>query len=297
MEIKVVMLGTSGSTPTRDRSMPAVAAVYDGGVYLFDCGEGTQMQMLRYGVNAYKVRAIFISHTHADHIIGIAGLVRTLAMERRRDALDIFVPKGCEGAIKSLIGFDKAIIGYEIIVHGISGGIAYRGKGFSVKAFRIDHTIPCLGYVFREDKKRRFIAGRAARLGISGPMHSELQRKGRIRVGRRIVSIGQVTREVAGKSVAYASDTRPSSATAAAAAGVDLLIHESSYSDSEAALAKERKHSTASEAARVAAKAKAKRLVLTHISARYSSAAELEKEARAVFKNSSLAEDGRVIIV
>src|SRR5271155_897578 len=99
MEIRVVMLGTAGSSPTKARSLPSVALTYDGEVFLFDCGEGAQLQMLRYGINSSKLRAIFITHAHGDHIIGIAGLVRTLALNRRSDPLQIFVPKGYENII------------------------------------------------------------------------------------------------------------------------------------------------------------------------------------------------------
>src|SRR5208282_4009604 len=101
MEIKLVVLGSSGSTPTKERGLPSVALIYDGEVFLFDCGEGTQMQMLKYGINSFKVKAIFISHAHADHVIGIAGLVRSLSLNGRQDALDIYIPAGYESVVKS----------------------------------------------------------------------------------------------------------------------------------------------------------------------------------------------------
>src|SRR5271169_2664841 len=132
MDIKLVMLGTVGSSPTKARSMPSVALTYDGDVFLFDCGEGTQLQMIRYGVNSSKLKAIFISHTHGDHVIGIAGLVRTLALNRRPNPLIILVPSGYEHIIKSLISFDKAILGYSIIIKGIRTGEVYKGKGYSI---------------------------------------------------------------------------------------------------------------------------------------------------------------------
>lgn len=297
MEIKITMLGTSGSSPTVSRSMPGVALVYDGTVLLFDCGEGTQMQMLKYGVNSSRISAIFISHAHGDHLIGLAGLVRTLAMNRRGQQLDIFIPKGYEKVINSIISFDKVLMTYPINVHGIRSGAVYRGRGFSVRAFPLNHTIPACGYAFGEDDRRRFMVKKCERLGIRGEMFSELQEQGWIRTGRKRITLKEVTTLSKGRKVVYASDTRPSNATVSAARGADLLIHESSYAESEAALAKERKHSTSSEAARVAKYAKARRLVLTHISARYSRPDAVEKDAKKVFRNSAVANDGDIIIV
>lgn len=106
MEMKITVLGSSGSAPTKDRSLPSVALAYNGDTYLFDCGEGTQIQMLKYGVNGFKVRAIFLSHAHGDHIIGLAGFMRTLSLNNRSSPLDIYVPKGFEGVIRSLVSFD-----------------------------------------------------------------------------------------------------------------------------------------------------------------------------------------------
>lgn len=297
MDIKITMLGTSGSSPTKSRSMPSVALTYNGNVILFDCGEGTQMQMIKYGINFSRINAIFVSHTHGDHIIGLAGLVRTMAMNRRSSDLEIFVPKGYEKVISTLISFDKALMTYRINIHGIRSGTVYKTREFSVSAFPINHTVSSCGYVFRENDRRRFIVEKAKRLGIKGRMHSVLQDRGWIRVNGRRIMLGSVTTMQKGKSVVYATDTRPSRSTVTAAWNADLLIHESSYSEGERMLAKERKHSTSSEAAQIARAAKAKRLVLTHISARHSSIVRLEKEARAIFKNSSVAEDGDIIIL
>ena len=297
MDIKITMLGTSGASPTKNRSMPSVALTYNGGVILFDCGEGAQMQMMKYGINFSKIDAIFISHTHGDHVIGLAGLVRTMAMNRRSSELDIFVPRGYEKVIKTLLSFDKALMTYRINIRGVRSGTVYRTKDFSVGAFRLNHAIPACGYVFRENERRRFIVEKARKLGIKGIMHSVLRKRGWIKINGRRITLQSVTSVQKGKVVVYASDTRPSKSTVSAARMADLLIHESSYSEGERDLAKERGHSTSREAAGVARTAKVKRLLLTHISARHSSVERLEKEARAVFKNSNVAEDGEIIIL
>ena len=276
MDVNIVMLGTAGSSPTKERSMPSIAIKYEGDLILFDCGESAQLQMLRYGVNFSKLKAIFISHAHGDHVIGVAGLVRTLGMNRRTEPLKIFIPKGYESVIKMLLSFDRALLEYSIEVIGVgSSGVVYKGNGYSIKSFKLKHSIPAYGYVFKEDDRRRFIVSKTAKLGIKGEMHSALQKNGSLVIGKKTVKLEDVTSLVKGKKIAYAADTRPSSDTVKASEDADLLIHESSYAEEDGELAKERMHSTAFEAATVAKKAKVKRLVLTHISARYSNVKKL----------------------
>lgn len=295
--IEITILGSSGSSPAKDRNLPSVALRREGDVFLFDCGEGTQMQMIKYGINAYRIKAIFVSHSHGDHIIGIAGLVRTLAMSNRDKPLGIFVPKGQEKIIKALVMFDKAMIGYDINIIGIGKGLAYTGKDFRISAFRLNHTINALGYIFQENDKKNFIMERCKKLGIEGRMFSELQKKGRIKLGKRIIYAKDLVDIRPGKKIVYAMDTRPTAETVKAAKDADLLIHESSYTEEFGRLARERKHSTALEAAEIAKKANVKRLVLTHISTRFKTAKPLIDEARKVFKEVSVAEDGERIIV
>ena len=295
--IKVTFLGTSGSTPTKERGMPSVAITYNGDVYLFDCGEGTQMKMLSYGINISKVNAIFLTHAHGDHIIGIAGLIRTMAMLQRKKDLVIYIPKGYEKEIMSLIVFDRAMIGYKITVKGIGGGLVHKGDGFTVGAFKVSHQISTYGYVFKEDDKLRFMKEKAQKLGIRGEKFSELQRKKRIKIDGRTITLRSVTNLVQGKKIVYATDTRPSSATVAAAKGADLLVHESNYADKEKKLALQRKHSTAAEAAQIAKSAKVKQLVLIHLSARHRDVGPLLSDARKIFKNTTVANDGENISI
>jgi ribonuclease Z len=295
--IEVTVLGTSGSSPAVGRQMPAVALRHEGEVFLFDCGEGTQMQMLKYGINSYRLKAIFISHSHGDHIIGIAGLVRTLALSNRKDDLSIFVPRGQERIIRTLVLFDKALIGYKINIIGVGSGVIYKGKDFTVSAFRLNHTIPTCGYVFKENDRRKFLKEKCRRLGIEGEMFGVLTKKGRIKIGNKTISLNSVTELKVGRKIVYAVDTRPTSATIAAAKNADLLIHESSYTDEFRKLAIMRKHSTALEVATVAKKAHVRRLCLVHISTRFKTGKPLIDEARKVFRNTIAAEDGEKIDV
>jgi ribonuclease Z len=295
--IKVTLLGTSGSTPTKTRGMPSVAITYNGRIYLFDCGEGTQMKMLSYGLNISRIESIFITHAHGDHIIGLAGLIRTLSANNREKPLVIHVPKGYEKPIVSLIVFDRAQINYPIAVKGVRTGTVYRGKGFSISAFRVNHQILTYSYAFKEDDKRRFMKEKCKKLGIKGPIFSVLQSKKRIRLDSRTITLNSVTTLQKGKKVVYSVDTRPTAAAVRASKDAELLIHEAVYTSDKKRFAVQRKHSTAYEAARVARQAHVKRLVLTHISARYKDARALLSEARKVFKNTTVANDGDSITV
>ncbi len=292
---RVMFLGTSGSTPTDLRGLPSVCIEYEGDIVLFDCGEGTQRQMMSNRINFSKVRAIFLSHIHGDHTIGVAGLVRTLALNKRESVLEIFVPKGYENAIQCLLDFDGTKIGYDIAIRTIGSGTIYKGKGYEVKAFKLSHTVPAYGFAFIEDWRMRFDSAKAKRLGIEGSMYSKLEKNGKIKSNGKIVRIAQVAHRQDGRKVVYATDTRPLNATVSAARNANLLIHEATYTDALRELARKRMHSTALEAAKIAKRANVNNLVLTHISARYRKDNELLSEARSVFKKAELAKDGMSI--
>lgn len=295
--MELTFLGTSGSTPTKDRNMPSVALVRDGDIYLFDCGEGTQMQIFRNSLNISRVKAIFITHTHGDHIIGIAGLIRTLALNRRQTPLEIFVPAGEENKIKILLTFDKALIEYPVLIKGVKPGVVFKGKDFEVSAFRLNHTITTLGYTFKENDKIRFMKKECAALGLKGTMFRELGSKGSLKVNGKLIKLKDVTTKTKGVKIVYAADSRPTQNTINSAKDADLLIHETSFGEEMKKLARERGHCTALEAAQMAKKAKCKRLVMFHFSARYNDSGVLQNEARKVFKNSDAAKDGMKILL
>lgn len=293
--IKATFLGTSGSTPTKNRALPAFAIEYNGKLLLFDCGEGTQRQMMYYGLNISKIEAIFLSHIHGDHTIGIAGIIRTLALNRREVPLDIYVPAGYEKSISSLLKFDDVVLDYKINVKPIRKGIIYKGNGFEVSAFKLKHTVITYGFVFKEEDKLHFIKDKIQGTGLKGTMFSELLSKGKLKVGSKLIKLKDITTLQPGIKIAYATDTRPSRETVEAARNADLLVHEATYESAESKLAIERQHSTALESAQLAKSTNAKRLVLTHMSARYKSLKTLLKEAKSVFPNTEVAKDGMSI--
>ncbi len=295
--IKVTFLGTSGSTPTKQSNLPAIAIEYDGDVILLDCGEGTQRQMMQFKVNISKIKSIFLTHAHGDHIIGIAGLIRTLALNKRSEPLLIFIPKGQEGAIEKLINFDNALIGYKIQIIPMDKNILYRNEKYQIKQFKLSHTIPTCGIAFEELPKRHFDKKKAQSLGISGDMFSKLSRNGYIKIKTKKILLSSITTLEQGRRIIYATDTRPCASTQRASIGADLLIHEATYMDANKSMAQARMHSTSLEAANIAKKAKVNMLVLTHISARYHNRMEVEEEASKVFKNTKAANDGMQITI
>ena len=285
---EVTMLGTASAVPTLQRGLSAIAVRRDGDVYLLDCGEGTQRQMMRFGVSYMKVRAIFITHLHLDHFLGVFGLVETMALNGRKEKLLIFGPRGCSAVFNK-----KEFV--EIIE--IDGKFSRQFEGFTASAFPTAHTKDSLGFVFAEEARRRFYEDKAKALGIKGPMFSQLMGKGSVKVEGKAIKLKDVTYEQEGKKLAYTGDAVASAAIAKAVKGADLLIHESTFCSDRAAEAKEAKHCTALQAAQEAKKAGAKKLLLTHISGRYLGPQQLIDEAKKAFENTVVAEDGLKVTV
>ncbi len=295
--IRVVFLGTSGSVPTRERGLPSLYIEFRGNRLLFDCGEGTQRQMRIAGLPFMKIDKIFITHFHADHCLGLGGLIQTLDLFKRQKKLEIYGPQGTEEVIKKVIttghfileGFDLEI--NEIDTRGITQIVAERD--YSVWAAPLNHSVPCLGYRFEERKRRKFLKKRALEFGVpEGPLFGRLQDEEDNKIGSKVIRADDVLGPPrAGRRVTYISDTRPCKRGVELASHSDVLIHEATLSEEERASAIQGKHSTAKEAATVAKKAGVKELYLTHISQRYDDTSELEREARRVFKRTKVAKD------
>lgn len=286
---EITMLGTSCAVPTVQRNLSSIAVRRDGGVYLLDCGEGTQRQMMRFGVSYMKVRAIFITHLHLDHFLGAFGLVETMALNKRKEKLTIYGPAGT----KATFGRQKEFV--EIVE--IDGKLSVDFGEFAVSSFKVKHSLGSFGFVFEEKGKRRFHEEKAKGLGIKGPMFTKIMNDGKLKVGSRTVRLADVTYAQAGRKIAYTGDTAPCEQTARAAKGADLLIHEATFAQEKADEAAEANHSTAAQAAEVAEKAGVKKLLLTHISGRYKDTKILLEEARKIFPDVDVAQDGMKIEV
>ena len=294
-QVRLVFLGTSAGTPSRQRNLPAVALVMDGRALLFDCGEGTQQQVLRSSVRAGAIEAIFISHMHGDHLYGLPGLLATMSLHGRSEPLAVYGPPRVAQYLRGVYEASYAHTSFDVTMHAVDDGAAIARDGYDVHARLLDHTAPCLGFcVVEHDRPGAFDIDRARDFGVPpGPLFSKLQRGIDVTLadGRTVRSIDVVGPPRAGRRIAYCTDTRPCRAAAELARGAHVLVHEATYGDDMAGEAGERGHSTASEAARVAADAGVERLILTHISPRYGDVAPLLAEARSIFAKTDVAGD------
>ena len=282
--------------------MSSLAVHREGETLMFDCGEGTQRQMMRWGVS-FALEDIFFTHMHADHLLGVVGLMRTMALQGRTERLRLWGPRGSARVLKRAesLGFERATFPVEIIE--LESNQRIERAGYAIVAFPVDHRgSASVGFaIVEEERKGRFNPDLARELGIpEGPLWGQIHRGQAVTLddGRVIEPSVLVGEKRAGRSVVITGDTRPCAATIDAARGADLLIHESTFGDEEAERAVETGHSTAREAAQVAREAGVRRLLLTHFSARYSrDAIELEREARQVFAETKVGKDGMEIEV
>lgn len=297
MPLLVRFLGTSASRPTVERGVPALAIIREGQTLLFDCGEGTQRQMMRYGVS-FSLEDIFFTHTHSDHILGITGLIRTMALQGRTERLRVWAPRGAGKTLRQCISLGGERTTFPIDVTELEAGASLARGEYRIDTFAVSHgPSTSLGYaVVEEERKGRFNPDLARDMGIpEGPLWGRIHRGEPITLddGRVIDPAVLVGERRRGRRIVLTGDTRPCSGTIEASRDADLLIHEATFADEEAARALETGHSTAREAAEVARDAGARKLVLTHISSRYSlNAKELEREAKQVFRQTIVAKDG-----
>lgn len=280
---EITFLGTSSAMPTTERNLPSIAVRHEGEVFLLDCGEGTQRQMMRFGVSYMKIRAILITHLHLDHFLGVFGILETMRLNGRSGKLTIFAPPGGSGV------FGKKDF-LEVVE--ISDGFEHDFGAFFVRAFGVQHAKGSFGFCLEEKGKLRFHEEKAKGLGLQGPMFTEIQEKGSLRIGAKTVRLKDVTYPQKGAKLCFSGDSAPCAAIAKAAKGADILIHESTFGSDREEEAKKTGHSTARQAALAAKKAGAKRLVITHFSGRYSSTDKLLAEAKGVFPEAEAAHDG-----
>lgn len=293
--MKVVTLGTSGSVPTLRRNLPATALVREGCIFLFDCGEGTQVQMMRAGLSMARVEHIFISHLHGDHLTGIPGLLMSLGQASRRNLLCIYGPRGIEDYLLSVKRYVRFRSEYELKIKETKGGKIFEADKYQVECAILKHGIPTLGYAFVEkERPGRFSVEKASLLGVpEGPLYSRLQKGDDIKLddGRVVCSQDVLGVPRKGRKFVYATDTAPCEQTVKISREADVLVHDGMFEQEKEVEANQRGHSTARQAAWVAKEANVRRLILTHISSRYQNDRVILKEAQEVFPNTVVARD------
>ena len=287
MDLDVLFLGTAGSAPTAGRGLPATLVRRGGDRLLFDCGEGTQRQLLK-STGLVDLEEIFLTHFHADHFLGLPGMIKTFALRGREAPLTVYGPPGLRALFKVL----HPVIGeqpYPVALEELEPNVPLERDGYLVAPFNVDHRTRAYGYaIVEEDRPGRFDEDRARELGVEpGPDFGRLQRGETVGEVKPEDVLGEARR---GRKIVITGDTAPAESTRAVAHGADLLVHEATFVTEEAARAKETGHSTAREAAELAAAAEVRLLALHHVSPRYA-ARELREEARAVFAQTIVPRD------
>jgi len=292
--MEITFLGTSGCIPTESRGLSAVAVEYLGQLYLFDCGEGTQRQMRHTGMNFMKLDHVFLTHLHADHFLGLGGMIQSMDFLERERPLNVYGPEGVSKTMNALINLGTFKLEcFELVTHEVSQGLVFDGGRFTVSCVNTPHTRASVAYCFEEKAHRKFDKPKALSLGIpEGRLFSKLQRGEAVEVKGKKFSPDDVLGDpIPGRKVVYTGDTRPAKNVVELAQGADVLIHECMFSAEDEEATKDAAHSTTKQAAQVAKDAGVKKLYLTHLSQRYTEPEILEAEAREIFPESYVAED------
>ena len=299
MDLDIVFLGTSGSAPTANRAPTSVLVRRGGERLLFDCAEGTQRQLMRSTVGLPDLEEIFVTHFHADHTLGLPGMLKTFSLRQRELPLTVYGPPG----LRELFGDLRRVFGrltYPLELRELRPGDALDRDGYRILAFPVHHGVAAVGYALVEEPRPgRFDADVADALGVPhGPERGALQRGESVTLpdGRVLTPDALVGEPRPGRRIVLPADTAPVETVQVLAEGADLLVHEATFSEEERERAAETLHSTALQAAETALAAGVRLLALTHLSPRYFGP-ELAREARAVFPNTVVPRDFDVIEV
>lgn len=292
--MEITFLGTSSMVPTKDRNVQSIFLEYNGEGILFDCGEGTQRQMNIAGINRHKVKKIFISHWHGDHVSGLVGLIQTIGNVESPGKLQIFGPLGTKHHMHHVLNsciFDLRIE-LEILEFDVKGvEVVHETSSYFVLAAPMTHGVPCLAFSFVEKDRRKMNLSKLKALNILGPSVGMLQRGEAVEVDGKKISPDSVSSLVKGKKISFVFDTSINDNISLISENADLLIGEATYDSSKDNKAEEYNHMTAEQMAIIANNSGVKKLVLTHFSQRYKTLHDLEKEAKDIFENTVMAYD------
>ena len=303
MSFKVTILGSSGALPAYGRHPASQLVEIQSRYFLVDCGEGTQMRLMRLQVNFHRINHIFISHLHGDHYLGLMGLIFTMHLQRRVNDLHVYSHRGLDEIITTQLRYSRSAPVFKIVFHLLDKGvqqIIYEDEAMTVETIPLSHKIRCSGFLFKEKAKPRRIDKSKLPQGLL------IQQLAGLKDGRDVIdesgtvlytneSLTLPPRKL--RSYAYCSDTVYDEALVAQIRNVDLLYHEATFMTEEEAKARDTKHSTAKQAATIALLAAADKLLVGHFSARYKDLMQLLEEAKTIFPNTSLAIEGEEFII
>ncbi|MCL5782906.1 MAG: ribonuclease Z [Candidatus Thermoplasmatota archaeon] len=278
--IRITFIGTGGSWPTPGRGLPSVAVQIDDVTNLFDCGEGTQKQLMKSKVSFMSIDNIFITHFHGDHFLGILGMIQSMSFNGREKQLKIFCPKGGIRILSNALNAGYFRLKFEILVTELDWSETYDFGKFTVSTHKNDHAVPAMSYRIQEHDLIRIDKEKADELGIPPRRLEELRKKGSISHEGRTYTIDQVSGGIRhGRSIVYTGDTRPMESMKEFARNADVLIHETTTDSSLEPKVNEFGHSSSRQAAEIARDAGVKKFYLFHYSPRYDNVDSLIKEA------------------
>ncbi|WP_217586646.1 ribonuclease Z [Lentibacillus saliphilus] len=298
--MELIFLGTGAGMPSKQRNVSSIAlTLYQetNHIWLFDCGEATQHQILHTAIKPSKINKIFITHMHGDHIFGLPGVLSSRSFQGGRDGLTIYGPKGIEDFVHHALQLSETHLSYPLAFVEVHDGQLIDDDQFSVYCQQLEHGIPSYGYrIVEKDKPGQLLVDRLKEAGVSpGPIYKAIKDNEVVTTedGRIIHRSDYIGPPKKGRTIAIIGDTRCSEAYQNLVKHVDVLVHEATFGQDKATLAHDYYHSTTAQAATLAKKQHVGRLVLTHISSRYqpSDTAELLAEARDIFKDTYLAQD------
>jgi ribonuclease Z len=297
MNFRVLILGSNSAIPAFGRFPSAQIIQHFGDLFLVDCGEGVQFNLSLYKVKRSKIKAIFISHLHGDHIFGLPGFLTSLSLSGHQHALEIYGPKGIKVFIDTILEVSESLLRFPLHVHEVSGdgGKLFETEKVEVIAFPLKHRITTFGYLFREKPKKNRINGDLiSQFGLSTSQIAALMQGNAIRLanGQEIDITHLEEPPSHSLSYAYCSDTVFDPSIIPHIQGVNLLYHEATFSDAMSHLAQERYHTTSLEAGRMAKLANVDKLIIGHFSSRYHDLIPLLQEAQSQFPNTLLAQEG-----
>ena len=298
MSFAVTILGCASAKPTPNRHPSAQAVNIHEQYYLVDAGEGVQQQLIRYGINPLKIRAVFISHLHGDHLFGLFPLISTLGLYGRRTPLDVYAPAPFGEMLDAHLRYFDTALPYEVVWHRVATtkhALLLENRTVEVWSVPLRHRVPCAGFLFREKEPPLNVDKfKITKYGLSIAQITAAKRGEEITLeSGEVIPNGELTyRPYRARAYAYLSDTNFSARAATLCQRVDLMYHEATYAAAEQRSARDRGHSTTTDAAKAALKAGARRLVIGHYSSRYKDEGVLVDEARALFPETWPATEG-----